>query len=166
MRKQLLLLTLATLGWWITINLSWVSVGDKAFTGGNLSPVLNLMPGIILLMIFISAYGKLRRSLLTGIALIASYAGYVSYFTDWIASSAITTEFERLTGVAGGDHSAVNVASDVSGAAIVASLLAVLVAVLATFFALKNPSRVQKLAIKEDRNEQPDNRALWDEQEN
>ena len=166
MRKQLLLLTLATLGWWITINLSWVSVGDKAFTGGNLSPVLNLMPGIILLMIFISAYGKLRRSLLTGIALIASYAGYVSYFTDWIASSAITTEFERLTGITGGDHSAVNVSTGVSGGAIVGALLAALVAVLAIYLALKNPTRVQKLAIKEDRNEQPDNRALWDEQEN
>lgn len=166
MRKHLLILTLASLAWWITISLTWVSVGDTDFTGGNLSPVLNLMPGIALLMIFISAYGKLRRSLLIGIALIAGYAGYLSLFTDWIESDVVTAEFERLTGIAGGDHSALNVATEISAAPTVAAALACLVAGLATYSVVKKPAPAKKRASKAEVDDGPDNRALWDEQEN
>lgn len=166
MRKQLLLLTLASLAWWITINLTWVNVGDKVFTGGNLSPALNLMPGITLLMIFISAYGRLRRSLLIGIALIAGYAGYLSFFTDWIRSSAVTAEFERLTGIAGGDHSSINVATQISLAPTVAAVLAILVAGFSIYSIIKKPAAAKKRSSNSRVDEEPDNRALWDEQEN
>ena len=166
MRKPLFFLTLASLAWWITINLTWVSVGDKDFTGGNLSPVLNLMPGIALLMVFISAYGRLRRSLLIGIALIAGYAGYLSLFTDWIGSSAVTAEFERLTGIAGGDHSALNVATGVSAAPTVAAALAGLVAGLAIYSTARKPAPGKTPSTEEEVDDGPDNRALWDEQEN
>lgn len=166
MRKPLFLITLASLAWWIAVNLTWVTVGDKDFTGGNLSPVLNLMPGIALLMIFISAYGKLRKSLLIGIALISGYAGYLTLFTDWIASSAVTAEFERLTGIAGGDHSALNVATGISAAPTVAAALAFMVTGLTIYATARKPAQAKKRSSEVEVDDEPDNRALWDEQEN
>ncbi|MCF8528430.1 MAG: hypothetical protein K9G13_00745 [Aquiluna sp.] len=166
MRKQLFLITSASLAWWITINLTWVTVGDKDFTGGNLSPVLNLMPGIALLMIFISAYGRLRRSLLIGISLIAGYAGYLSFFTYWIGSSVVKAEFERLTGIAGGDHSALNVATGISAAPTASAALACLVAGLAIYSSARKPAQTKRRSSEVEVDYEPDNRALWDEQEN
>jgi hypothetical protein len=161
MRSKSSVLVLALAIWWILVNLPWLSVGDQEFTGGQLIPVLNLLPAIALTAVFISLYGKLRKSLLLLVTAVASLGLYISFNQNLEASAVVIAELERLSGILNPEsHEAGISISALWGklAAIGANTAAVFVGVLSI-----SGSRSQTKAVAKSQDSQ-DNRSLWDEQ--
>jgi hypothetical protein len=161
MRAKTSLIALSIGLWWVLVNLPWLSVGQEEFTGGQLIPVLNLLPAIALTALFISMYGKLRRTLLAAIFLVLLSGVYLSYATDLSSSAVVIAELERLSGVMNPDSHQAGVAiSEAWGkyAAMVANLLAVVSVFLG--------SRASQAKSDDAASQTPseDNRSLWDEQ--
>ena len=147
--------------WWVLINLPWLIVGQEEFTGGQLIPVLNLLPAIALTALFISMYGKLRKTLLVATALIAVIGLYVSLSTDLAVSAVVIAELERLSGMLNPESHEAGVAiSEAWGkyAAVAVNSLSI----LATIFGLRG--RAEKSPRSESEPVSDDNRSLWDEQ--
>jgi hypothetical protein len=161
MRSKASLVALSVAIWWVLINLPWLIVGQEEFTGGQLIPVLNLLPAIALTALFISMYGKLRKTLLVATALIAVIGLYVSLSTDLAVSAVVIAELERLSGMLNPESHQAGVAiSDVWGkyAAVAVNSLAI----LATIFGLRGSA--EKSPRSESEPVSDDNRSLWDEQ--
>lgn len=146
---------------WVLVNLPWLVVGTEEFTGGQLVPVLNLLPAIALTALFISLYGKFRRSLLIAVAVVLALGGYLTITTDLAQSSVVIAELERLSGVMNAQSHEAGVAVNDSWARI-ATFAAAVVAAVITVFGLraKSPAAVRRPAAAES----SDNRSLWDEQ--
>ena len=161
MRSKSSLVVIALALWWVLVNLPWLLVGEKEFTGGQLIPVLNLLPAIALTAVFISLYGKLRRTLLFLVAGITGLGIYISISQDLEASAVVIAELERLSGV-------LNPKSHEAGVSIsylwgqFAAIGAGIAAMFAVAFSLFG-SRSKSIA-KAETNPTHDNRSLWDEQ--
>ncbi len=147
--------------WWVLVNLPWLVVGAEEFTGGQLVPVLNLLPAIALTALFISLYGKLRRSLLISVVIILALGGFLTITADLTQSSVVIAELERLSGVMNAQSHEAGVAVNDSWARI-ATFAAAVVAAVFTLFGLgaKSTAPVRQPATAES----SDNRSLWDEQ--
>ncbi len=161
MRAKTSLIALSIGLWWVLVNLPWLSVGQEEFTGGQVIPVLNLLPAIALTALFISMYGKLRRTLLAAIFLVLLSGVYLSYATDLSTSAVVISELERLSGVMNPDSHQAGVAiSEAWGkyAAMGVNLLAVVSVLLG--------SRTRQASSDDAGSQAPseDNRSLWDEQ--
>ena len=161
MRSKSSLLVLALALWWILVNLPWLAVGDQEFTGGQLIPVLNLLPAIALTAVFISFYRKLRRTLLLLVAAVATLGIYVSFTQDLQSSAVVIAELERLSGV-------LNPESHEAGVSItelwgkLAAMGANAAAVLASVLSLLGSTSGAR--TKSQTQDSQDNRSLWDEQ--
>ena len=161
MRSKSSLVVIALALWWVLVNLPWLLVGEEEFTGGQLIPVLNLLPAIALTAVFISLYGKLRRSLLFLVAGITGLGIYISISQEFEASAVVIAELERLSGV-------LNPESHEAGVSIsylwgqFAAIGAGIAAMFAVAFSLFG-SRSKSIA-KVETNPAHDNRSLWDEQ--
>lgn len=166
MRKKLSILALSIAIWWISINFNWVQVGEKSFTGAALSPALNLLPAIALLMLFISIYGRLVRLLLLLISGFSAYGAAASLTTTWLAAPAISAEFERLTGIAGGDHTQLGISAELTLWPQFSGALALITAAVALWILLTGRRASTQSKNSETPEEVLDNRALWDQQEN
>jgi hypothetical protein len=161
MRAKSSLIALSVAAWWILVNLPWLQVGQEEFTGGQLIPVLNLLPAIALTALFISIYGKLRRTLLIAAASVLTIGLYLSVSVDLSVSAVVVTELERLSGVLNPDsHQAGVTISDAWGK--YAAIAANAVALLTALFGLR--SNQQRAERKESGSANDDNRSLWDEQ--
>lgn len=161
MRSKSALVVVALALWWVLVNLPWLAVGEAEFTGGQLIPVLNLLPAIALTAVFISFYGKLRSVLLLLVAIVTGFGLYVSLTQDLGASAVVVAELERLSGVLNpGSHDAGVSISELWGkfAAIGASVAA-LFASLLSLFGSRGDS-ISKSKVEQSQ----DNRSLWDEQ--
>jgi uncharacterized membrane-anchored protein YitT (DUF2179 family) len=161
MRSKASLVALSVAIWWVLVNLPWLIVGQEEFTGGQLIPVLNLLPAIALTALFISLYGKLRKTLLVAIALIAGVGLYVSLSADLAVSAVVIAELERLSGMLNPDsHDAGVAISEAWGkyAAIAVNSLAIVVTVIGL------RSTKEKSPSSESESVADDNRSLWDEQ--
>lgn len=161
MRAKTSLIALSIAIWWVLVNLPWLLVGDEEFTGGQVIPVLNLLPAIALTALFISIYGKLRKTLLAAIFLVLLGGLYLSAVTDLSVSAVVISELERLSGVMNPDTHQVGVAiSEAWGK--YASIAINALALLAVLFGF----RTQQSSSAEGQNatEAEDNRSLWDEQ--
>jgi hypothetical protein len=161
MRSKSSLVVLALALWWVLINLPWLAVGEEAFTGGQLIPVLNLLPAIALTAVFISFYGKLRSVLLLLAAAVTGLGVFISFSQDLEASAVVIAELERLSGVLNPEsHDAGVSISQLWGqfAANGAGIATVLAVVLSLF----GSSTKTSASAKSDETE--DNRSLWDEQ--
>ncbi len=161
MRAKTSLIALSIGLWWVLVNLPWLSVGQEEFTGGQVIPVLNLLPAIALTALFISMYGKLRRTLLAAIFLVLLSGVFLSYATDLSSSAVVISELERLSGVMNPDSHQAGVAiSEAWGkyAAMAVNLLAVVSVLLG--------SRTRQASSDDASSQTPseDNRSLWDEQ--
>ena len=161
MRSKSSFVVLALALWWVLINLPWLAVGDEEFTGGQLIPVLNLLPAIVLTAVFISFYGKLRRTLVVLALVVTTLGVYLSFSQDLVASAVVIAELERLSGVLNPEsHEAGVSTSNLWGqfAAIGAGIASVL-AIVISLFGTRSKSPA---SAKSDETE--DNRSLWDEQ--
>jgi hypothetical protein len=161
MRSKSSLVVLALALWWVLVNLPWLAVGEAEFTGGQLIPVLNLLPAIALTAVFISFYGKLRRILLVLVAGITGMGVYISFSQDLEASAVVIAELERLSGV-------LNPESHEAGVSIshlwgqFAAIGAGIATVLAVAFSLFRSGSKSNAKVSTD--DTQDNRSLWDEQ--
>jgi len=161
MRSKSSFVVLALALWWVLINLPWLAVGEEEFTGGQLIPVLNLLPAIVLTAVFISFYGKLRRPLLVLAAVVTTFGVYLSFSQDLVASAVVIAELERLSGVLKPEsHEAGVSISNLWGqfAAIGAGIASAL-AIVISLFGTSSKSLASANAEETD-----DNRSLWDEQ--
>ena len=161
MRSKSSLLVLALALWWILVNLPWLAVGDQEFTGGQLIPVLNLLPAIALTAVFISRYRKLRKTLLLLVAAMATLGLYVSFTQDLQSSAVVIAELERLSGVLNPEsHEAGVSITELWGklAAIGANAGAALASVLSLL------GSTSEARAKSQTQDSQDNRSLWDEQ--
>lgn len=147
--------------WWVLVNLPWLIVGDEEFTGGQLIPVLNLLPAIALTALFISMYGNLRKTLLTATVLVSAMGLYLSLTADLAASAVVIAELERLSGMLNPDsHDAGVAISEAWGK--YAAIAVNASALLAGLLGLRSTST--KLPRGESESATDDNRSLWDEQ--
>ena len=146
--------------WWITVNLSWVIVGERELTGAQLAPLANLVPGIAITALLISLYGKAVRLLfvLSGAALIA--LGTWILATNWSEQPAVITILEELSGVLNADQHAAGVYVGQLTASYLSGVLAVIAGALILIFGLRRPG----LSVRPERERVEDNRSLWDEQ--
>lgn len=161
MKNRNALLALAIAAWWICVNLPWLSVGEEQFTGSQVLPILNLLPAIALMALFISIYRKFRRTLLVAIVAVIGWALYLSVTSELSQSAVVIAELERISGI-------LNPESHQAGVAIVelsGKFLAIalnLIAIATTFFTFRDQPKVAVEDKSEERVE--DNRSLWDEQ--
>jgi len=161
MRSKSSLVVLALALWWVLINLPWLAVGEEEFTGGQLIPVLNLLPAIVLTAMFISLYGKLRSTLIVLAAVVTTLGVYLSFSQDLVSSAVVIAELERLSGV-------LNPESHEAGVSITnlwgqfAAIGAGMASVLAIVISLVGTRSKSTTSAKSDETE--DNRSLWDEQ--
>lgn len=147
--------------WWIFVNLPWLKVGDVEFTGGQLLPVLNLLPAIALTALFISLYGKLRRVLVIAIAGILAIGIYLTFSSGLHQSAVVIGELERLSGVLNAQSHQAGVTITENWAKYAAAGLAVL-SIAAALFNLRAKS--SEGTNPDTAAEASDNRSLWDEQ--
>lgn len=139
----------------------WLVVGETEFTGGQLIPVLNLLPAIALTALFISMYGKLRNTLLIAVTLVLAGGLFVSLVSDLTISAVVISELERLSGILNPESHEAGVKIAESWGKFAALGLNSL-AVLASLMSLRGESSPSKHASSEP--EAQDNRSLWDEQ--
>lgn len=160
MRSSLGILALSHAAVWVLVNVGWVTVGSESLTGAQLNTTLNLLPAISLIMVFISAYKKLQRTLWISAGVITAIVALVALTSDFSSSPAVVLIFESLTGIQGA--TAADAGLTVSAGFVVyltaaVSLLTLVISVAAAFAGGK------RAAISAKENTQ-DNRSLWDEQ--
>ena len=166
MRKALTIFAVVVAVFWVSLNLTWVQVGEKGFTGAELSPTLNLVPGIVLIMIFIALYKKLARTL-TLLASAALLAGsYAILSTGWISNGSVIAELERLTGVLGGDHTQLGIEVTQSVFPVLSGAIGIIAAVAGGFVIFSSRSVSKKIAPKSKEPEDLDSRSLWEQTDN
>ena len=161
MRSKSSLVVIALALWWVLVNLPWLAVGEAEFTGGQLIPVLNLLPAIALTAVFISSYGKLRNFLLLLVAMVTGFGLHVSLTQNLGASAVVVAELERLSGVLNPEsHDAGVSISELWGkfAAIGASVASLFASLLSLFGSRGNSISKSKVEQSQD------NRSLWDQQ--
>ena len=161
MRSKSSLVVLALALWWVPINLPWLAVGEEEFTGGQLIPVLNLLPAIALTAVSISFYGKLRRILLLLAAAVTGLGVYISISQDLVASAVVIAELERLSGVLNpqSHEAGVSIAHLWGQFAAIGAGIVTVLAVVISFFGYRSKSPASSRTL-----ETEDNRSLWDEQ--
>lgn len=92
---------------WLFLLLPWVSIPQTTLTGAELSDLLTLVPGLAILTLLISLYGKGVRflQLMAGGSLLAS--GISALATDFARSPVSIQAQEAISGLAGEDGLAV-----------------------------------------------------------
>jgi hypothetical protein len=145
----------------VLINLPWLTVGEDEFTGGQMIPVLNLLPAIALTAVFISFYGKLRRILLLLAAAVTGLGVYISFSQDLVASAVVIAELERLSGVLNpqSHEAGVSIAHLWGQFAAIGAGIATVLAVVFSLFGSRSKAPASSKTL-----ETEDNRSLWDEQ--
>ena len=93
---------------WISLLFPWVQVQDRTLTGAELSDVLTLLPALVILILLISLYGRLVRSLRVFAAFILALSSLLSFTTDFSQSAASIALQESITGLAGESSLAVS----------------------------------------------------------
>ena len=98
---------LVALGW-ILLLLPWVQIQDQTLTGAELSDVITLLPALAILILLISLYGRLAKSLRVFAAFVLGLSGLLSFTTDFSKSAASIALQESITGLAGESSLAVS----------------------------------------------------------
>ncbi len=98
---------LVALGW-ILLLLPWVQIQDQTLTGAELSDVITLLPALAILILLISLYGRLSKSLRVFAAFVLGLSGLLSFTTDFSKSAASIALQESITGLAGESSLAVS----------------------------------------------------------
>lgn len=159
MRSYKALAILAIAISWILANTAWLTIGEEDLVGTELIQLLNLLPAISLLLIFIASYRKLEKTLqlLAGLAMTGFV--YLALTTDLTSTAAATKIYESLSGIQGAGPTDIDLPSSSSFMPWVSAAFAVASVALALLSALRPTTRTQTK-----RQEVEDNRALWDGQ--
>lgn len=144
---------------WILANTAWLSIGDQQLTGTEISQLLNLLPAIALLLIFIASYQRLA-AVLNSLAAVSMFIfGLIALASDFDSSAAAIAIYESISGIQGAGPGDVDVLTEQSISNLIAAATALGAGLLLLFGALKPaPRNVIRRQVEED------NRALWDEQ--
>jgi chromate transport protein ChrA len=161
MRSSLGALALINALLWVLVNVGWLSVGSEQLTGSQLNNLLNLLPAIALLMIFISAYKRFQRTLWIGSGVTSALVAVIVITSDFAKSPAVIEILEGLTGIQNATPADAGLILTAGPMVWVSFLISLLTLVLALFLAARPPQ--QQVVEKEQKIE--DNRSLWDEQE-
>lgn len=103
MNKWTVFLAIFIAGTWSLLLLPWVVVGELTLTGTELSDVLAVLPAIAILILLISLYGRLSRTLRIMAAVVLGVSAYLALSTDFAYTAASIALQESITGVAGED---------------------------------------------------------------
>lgn len=144
---------------WVLANTAWLSIGQEQLAGTELIQLLNLLPAIALLLIFISSYRKFQRSLLLSAALAMAGFSYLAIFSDLTKTAAAIKIYESLSGIQGAGPSDVEVLSISTLMPWFAAAFSLASLALTVLTALKPGVKAETKRL-----ELEDNRALWDEQ--
>ena len=98
---------LVALGWTLLL-LPWVQIRDQSLTGAELSDVITLLPALAILILLISLYGRLSKSLRVFAAFVLGLSSLLSFTTDFSKSAASIALQESITGLAGESSLAVS----------------------------------------------------------
>ena len=91
---------LVALGWTLLL-LPWVQIQDQTLTGAELSDVITLLPALAILILLISLYGRLSKSLRVFAAFVLGLSSLLSFTTDFSKSAASIALQESITGLTG-----------------------------------------------------------------
>ena len=103
MNKWTVFLAIFIAGTWSLLLLPWVVVGELTLTGAELSDVLAILPAIAILILLISLYGRLSRTLRIMAAVVLGVSAYLALSTDFEYTAASISLQESITGIAGED---------------------------------------------------------------
>jgi len=159
-KSSLGLLALSQALLWIFVNTAWLDVGSEQLTGSQLSNTMNLLPAIALIMVFISAYKKLQRTLWIGSGITSGLVGVMALSTDFAQSPAVVEILENLSGVQNAtpaDAGIILTAGPMIWVSVVTSFAAFALGILLAIKPPKPKSKEFAAAIE-------DHRSLWDEQ--
>ncbi|MFM1994183.1 MAG: hypothetical protein RL537_872 [Actinomycetota bacterium] len=101
MAKWTLLVVLYIGASWMLLLLPWLQVSDNSLSGAELSELLTLLPTVAILILLISLYGRLVRSLRVFAALVLGFSSVLSFTTDFSKAAASIQLQESLTGISG-----------------------------------------------------------------
>ena len=161
MRSRSFVVALAIALWWVLVNLPWLTVGKASFTGAQLLPALNLFPVIALTALFISMYGKFRRTLLLMACAVLAFGLFATLTTDLSLSAVAIAELQRLSGILNPQsHDAGVAMGEVWGKYV--AFAANVFAIFTTLWSLGGSTNRSQIKLAEP--QQHDNRSLWDEQ--
>lgn len=161
MKSRVGLLAFAHALLWVMVNVGWLRVGTEELTGSQLNNTLNLLPAIALIMVFISAYKKLQRSLWLGSGITSGLVALVVVTSDFAKSPAVVKILEGLTGIQNATPADAGLTLT-PGVMVWVSVFVSVAALLLSIYSILRPVgqvEVKKTAKVED------NRSLWDEQE-
>lgn len=159
-KSSLGLLALSHALLWVFVNTAWLDVGAEQLTGSQLSNTMNLLPAIALIMVFISAYKKLQRTLWVGSGIASGLVGIIALTTNFAKSPAVVEILENLSGIQNatpGDAGLILTAGPMVWVSALTSGLALSLSLLLAIKPPKPKSKEVAAAIE-------DNRSLWDEQ--
>lgn len=143
--------------WWSLLLPTWVVTAGVEISGSELNRTVVLVPGIVILLLLISLYGKLSRVLVGLAALFALLATAWAFARDFASSSAVIEAQELATGIAGGTADL-----ELNLMPILFGIAGLLVASLSVFAALGK--RVAHRTVDEKATDSDDPRFIWDEQ--
>jgi hypothetical protein len=146
---------LALAGSWLLLLLPWVAINETTLTGAELSDLLTLAPGLAILTLLISLYGKGVRflQLFAALALLAS--GSFALVSDFSKSPASIQAQEAISGLAGEDGLAQQLATPLIFG------VSQLVVTLLSLYLLKMPVAMRKSSQTID---DSDPRGIWESQ--
>ena len=154
MTKWVLGVVLAVALSWILVLFPWVQIQDQTLTGAELSDVITLLPALAILILLISLYGRLSRSLRVFAAFILGLSSLMSFTTDFSKSAASIALQESITGLAGESSLAVSLPTP---------LLFGSVQLAISFMCLVLLRGAPSKKVKKDLDES-DSRSLWESQ--
>lgn len=161
MKSRVGLLAFAHALLWVMVNVGWLRVGTEELTGSQLNNTLNLLPAIALIMVFISAYKKLQRSLWLGSGITSGLVALVVLTSDFAKSPAVVKILEGLTGIQNATPADTGLTLT-PGVMVWVSVFVSVAALLLSIYSILRP--VGQVEVKKTA-KVDDNRSLWDEQE-
>ncbi len=146
---------LAIAGSWLLLLLPWVAINETTLTGAELSDLLTLVPGLAILMLLISLYGKGTRLLQLWAALFLLACGAFALVSDFSKSPASIQAQESITGLSGENGLAQQLATP-----LIFGVCQLVVGLLCIFL-LKAPVTLRKASQAVD---ESDPRGIWESQ--
>ncbi len=144
---------------WILANTAWLSIGEQQLTGTEISQLLNLLPAISVLLVFIASYQRFAAAIGTLAAISMLIFAVLALTSDFEGSAAAIAIYESISGIQGAGPGDVDVATNQSITNLIAAASGIAAAAFLAISAFKPAQRsVKKRQVTED------NRALWDEQ--
>ena len=139
---------------WILLLLPWVQIQDQTLTGAELTDLITLLPALAILVLLISLYGRLSRSLRVFAAFILGLSSLMSFTTDFSKSAASIALQESITGLAGESSLAVSLPTPLLFGAVQLAI-----SLMCLMLLRDKPSEKTKKDLNES-----DSRGLWESQ--